>query len=323
MAIRLRIPLAALALSWGSAAAHAWGVEGHRALAMEASSLLTPAARAQVVRILDNDNLAAVSTWMDELREAHFHAGPLGHDSEALRFDHDFPHNGEWHYVDFPLGSRAYALDSDYARPDDVVHMIEAAVSVLEGGGDARITRKEALRMLVHFVGDLHQPLHVANGYFRTPPDGPVVLVSDPSDAEGLLDDRGGNADFFGPGKWDELHAYWDSDLVTKVGGGSAPRVIAGLLEADAARDGAGWASAGDYHHWAEAWASESIAAARTAYEGIVFGTATTTERGGIGKISVTLPKDYDQAAVPLARERLAKAGFHLAELLNALRWAD
>jgi hypothetical protein len=311
---------AALALT---ATAYPWGKEGHEALAIVASARLTPDARAAVTKILGSDDLASISVWMDELRQAHFHAGPLGTDPEALRFDHDFPNNNEWHYVDLPLGIPAYTLDSPNARPDDVVHMTEQAVDVLEGGGDKRITRLEALRMLVHFVGDLHQPLHVGNGFYKVGDDGAVTLVTDPAEAEGLPNDKGGNALVFGPKKYDELHAYWDTDLVVKISGGKDPREIAGFLQKSIDADGQGWASTGDYHHWAEAWATESVVAARTAYSGITFGAETPDENGGIRKILITLPSNYDHLSVPLARERLAKAGYHLAEILNAIHWAN
>jgi hypothetical protein len=148
-----------------------------------------------------------------------YHSGPLGSDPEALRFNALFPRNGEWHYVDLPLGVQAYELNGDYERGDDVVHELEAAIAVLEGTGDKRISPREALCMVVHFVGDLHQPLHVGNGVFATAPDGTAKLVEDPVAAKGLPNDKGGNADFFGPGKYDELHGYWDFELVQKIAG--------------------------------------------------------------------------------------------------------
>jgi len=267
--------------------------------------------------------MASIASWMDQLRAAYFHSGPLGNDPEALKFSSEFPKNGEWHYVDLPLGLPSYALDGPFSRPDDVVHMIEVAVGVLEGGGDKRITKLDALRMLVHFVGDLHQPLHVGNGYFDVGADGSVKLVTDPAAATDLPNDKGGNADFYGPDKYDELHAYWDTNLVEKTAGSKDAAVLAPVLAKLAADAGAGWKSPGDYHHWAEGWATESLAAARTAYAGITFGTETPDGKGGIKSIRITLPANYDEVCVPIARERLAKAGYHLAEILNAIQWSD
>jgi hypothetical protein len=303
--------------------ARAWDAEGHAAVALVAEQNLSAGARAHVVKILGSDDLASIASWMDQVRAAYFHQGPLGSDPEALKFNAEFPKNGEWHYVDLPLGLDAYTLDSPFSRPDDVVHMIEEAVSVLEGGGDKRITQREALFMLVHFVGDEHQPLHVGNGVYAIAADGTAKLVIDPVTAKNLPNDKGGNADYYGPGKYDELHAYWDTNLVQKVASTTDPAVLAGVLDAVVARDGSAWKSPGDYHHWAEGWATESLAAARTAYSGITFGAEKPDSSGGIKSIQITLSAGYDAACVPVARERLAKAGFHLAEILNAIQWSE
>jgi hypothetical protein len=306
-----------------SVPARAWDAEGHAAIALVAEQHLSPGARGHVVRILGNDDLASIASRMDQVRAAYFHTGPLGADPEALKFNAEFPKNGEWHYVDLPLGLKQYQLDGPFSRSDDVVHMIEMAVSVLEGGGDKRITKQEALHMLVHFVGDEHQPLHVGNGFFDVAADGSVKLVTDPDAAKGLPNDKGGNTDFFGPGRYDELHAYWDTNLVQKVAGTTDPVVLAAALEKMTAAQDSNWRSPGDYHHWAEGWATESLAAARTAYSGIVFGAETPDKRGGIKSIKITLPGNYDEVCTPIAAERLAKAGYHLAEILNAIQWSE
>jgi hypothetical protein len=320
----IRIFIAATAAAFaGAAPVLAWDSEGHAAVAMVAEKNLTKDAASHVAKILGSDDLASVASWMDQVRSAYFHQGPLGSDPEALKFNAEFPKNGEWHYVDLPLGLGAYALDSLFSRPDDVVHMAEEAVGVLEGGADKRITKREALCMLVHFVGDEHQPLHVGNGFFSIGADGAAKLVLDPAAAKDLPNDKGGNADFYGPGKYDELHAYWDTNLIQKAAGTQDPAVLAGVLEGLASRESAAWKSSGDYHHWPEGWASESLAAARTAYSGITFGAEKPDPRGGIKSIQITFSAGYDATCTPLAEERLAKAGYHLAEILNAIQWSD
>ncbi|HEY1793885.1 MAG TPA: S1/P1 nuclease [Opitutaceae bacterium] len=301
----------------------AWDAEGHAAIALVAEQNLSPGARAHVAAILGSGDMASVASWMDELRSAHFHAGPLGHDPDALKFDHEFPRNGEWHYVDMPLGTTQYTPEAQGARPDDVVHMAEAAVGVLEGRGDARITKREALCMLVHFVGDLHQPLHVGNGFFRVGVSDSAHLVEDPAQTAGLPNDKGGNTDFYGPGKYDELHAYWDTDLVRKVAGTRDPRGLALVLEKVVEENGGRWTTPGDYHHWPEAWATESLAAARIAYSGVAFGAESLGPKGDIRHISIGLSPDYDEVCVPVARRRLAQAGLHLAQILNQVHWQD
>jgi hypothetical protein len=311
---------AALALA---VPARAWDAEGHAAVALVAEKHLTPEARSQVVKILGSDDIASIASWMDQVRAAYFHQGPLGSDPEAMKFNAEFPKNGEWHYVDLPLGLKAYDPNDSFARPDDVVHMIEAAVSVLEGGGDKRITKREALCMLVHFVGDEHQPLHVGNGFFSIGADGNAKLVLDPAAAKDLSNDKGGNTDYYGHGKYEELHAYWDSNLVEKAAHTDQPEKLAGVLDDLVAREGAGWKSSGDYHHWAEEWATESLVAARTAYSGITFGAEKPDPQGGIKSIQITFSEGYDAACIPVAQQRLAQAGYHLAEILNAIQWSE
>src|ERR1700690_34181 len=320
--LKRTLPALALALAF-AATAYPWSREGHVALAMVASQNLSADARAHVVKILGDDNLAAISVWMDELRTAAVHAGPLAFDPEAQQFNRDFPDNADWHFVDLPLGTRAYEPDGPFAKPDDVVHAISQAVSVLEGGGDSRITKKIALRMIVHFVGDIHQPLHATSGYYLLAADGTAKLVTDPESAKGLPGDKGGNALFFGPGKYDELHNEWDYTLPTKITHSVVTADLAKVLQAKVAAEGAGWSSPGDYHHWAEGWATQSLEAARTAYKGIEFGVVTPDPAGGIKKIAITLPSDYDDTCIPLAEQRLAQASYHLAEILNAIHWAD
>ena len=311
-----------LAVAWATPA-YPWGKEGHAAIAMVAGQDMSPAARAHVIKILGNDDLASVASWMDELRSAAFHTGPLAFDPEAQKFLGDFPKNGQWHYVDLPLDTKAYELDGAFSNPTDVVHMTEAAIDVLEGGGDKKIPKRVALYMLVHFVGDEHQPLHVGNGYYDMAADGTVKLVTDPEAAKGLFNDKGGNALFFGPGRYDELHAYWDTELVTKVTGSEDVSVLATALHKEVSANSDSWKSQGDYHHWPEAWATESLEVARMAYAGLTFGAATTDPKGGFSKIEITLPADYDRTCTPLARQRLAQAAFHLTEILNAIQWAD
>lgn len=303
--------------------AYPWGKEGHAAVAAAAAQGLTPEARSHVVKILGSDDLASIASWMDDLRTAYFHTGPLASDPDALRMNSLFPNNGQWHYVDLPLGSAGYDPASAFANPHDVVHMAEEAVAVLEGGGDTRIPKKVALCMLVHFVGDMHQPLHVGNGFFSVGADGVATLVTDPAATKGAENDKGGNALFFGPGRFDELHAYWDTELPAKAAHSPEASVLTALLEKRIAADGASWKSAGDYHHWPEQWATESLAAARTAYAGLAFGAVTPDPKGGFRKIQITLPAGYDATCIPVAEERLAKAGYHLAEIMNAIRWAD
>ena len=83
------------------------------------------------------------------------------------------------------LGAAAYARDGRFAAEDDVVHQIAAAVAVLEGKS-RRFPPAQAVRVLAHLVGDLHQPLHVGTGYFDVRNPAAPRLVTAPVAPAGL-----------------------------------------------------------------------------------------------------------------------------------------
>ena len=316
MRIKKSLTAALLAALFASPA-YPWGAQGHAAVGLVAEQRLNAGARRHIEQILGNCDLASIASWMDDLRAATAGFGRLASNPEARQFGARFPHNGNWHFDDLPMGETGYRDDDPFSRPDDVVHELNLAVRVLEGKS-AVVPPKIAIYMVVHFVGDVHQPLHVACGYYNLSNPARPVLVTDPKAAVGLEDDKGANDLSYGSGRWEELHAYWDDVLPRKVAGSQEVPALAKVLEG-AIRPEA-WASSGDHHTWAEAWATESLVAARQAYAGVVFGAAEV-ENGRLRRIPITLPADYDAYAIPLARERLAKAAFHLAELLDAIDW--
>jgi len=150
-----------------------WGVTGHRTVGAIAQANLKPKVAKIVDELLGGQSLAFVSTYADEIR------------SDA-QYDKFVP----WHYVNFPFDS-AYG-DHPANEEGDVIQGIEYCVSVLKDDGKSRQERAFYLKMLVHLVGDLHQPLHV-----------------------GQADDRGGNRFYV---KWfnesTNLHRLWDTQLI-------------------------------------------------------------------------------------------------------------
>lgn len=156
--------------------AHAWGGEGHQVIALIAQSQLTPKAKVEADRLLaiePGETLASISTWADEHRN---------------------PATAPWHYINFPRGDCVYNEQRDCPDGRCVVVAIKKQVEVL---GSAATDDKKliALKYLVHFVGDVHQPLHA-----------------------GFQDDRGGNQyqlQAFMRGS--NLHAVWDSGLIKNM----------------------------------------------------------------------------------------------------------
>jgi len=120
-----------------------WGRTGHRVSAMMAESRLTPAALAAVRSLLEpGESLADASTWADEQREE--------------------PRSGPWHYVNVPISEPRY--DPRVCSPQGcVVSKIEDFERVLSDPRASRVEKQQALRFFIHFLQDVHQPLHVGD----------------------------------------------------------------------------------------------------------------------------------------------------------------
>jgi S1/P1 Nuclease len=173
-----------------SGQALAWGQEGHSIIAEIAQHRLTPEAAAMVEQLLGKGHsLAAIASWADDTRDAR-------------------PETSNWHFVSIPLARDNYdeAVDGhpvdEATRGDCVVNELKRLRSELRcAPGDKQI---EALKFAVHFVGDIHQPLHV------------------------VLEKTGGNdiiIDLFARGEkctgscipqhdYMKFHAAWDSGLI-------------------------------------------------------------------------------------------------------------
>jgi hypothetical protein len=299
-----------------------WGAEGHRAIGSMAQELISSETRAKVQQLLNESgdkDLATASTWADEVRENAHLDRPRPKDAEA--FNRQFPNNTRWHFVDLPLGTNSFAEAEQFIHDkNDVVDAIERCIAVLEAREtvSGELSRTQAFRLLVHLVGDIHQPLHCGTGFYRLSDTEPPVLVTYPEKAVGLPDDRGGNDLFYGPKE--ELHALWDVGLVAEIADSFDFRYLESALRREYLHRS--WpATPGDYHHWAKTWALESVKVANSAYAGIRFNSFETMSESNSLWISITLPADYEKKNVPVAGEQLAKAAVRLAQLLDRLRW--
>lgn len=122
-----------------------WGKTGHRVVGYIAQLHLTKKARKNLDRVLANQTLAQVSTYMD-----------------FIRSDEKYKHMNPWHYCTIPEGT-TYA---EVGRPEvgDVIGTIERLIKELKSKEFTDEDELFALSCLVHLVGDIHQPLHVGNG---------------------------------------------------------------------------------------------------------------------------------------------------------------
>src|SRR5262249_25373501 len=125
-----------------------------------------------------------------------------------------------------------------------------------------RFTKRNALRLLIHFVGDLHQPLHVGSGFMNLDgPNGATVIATDPNfiKQHGLDSDQGANLLLIDGHKTDPLHGHWDNDLVADLMSGP-PNIplLAGNLKSAVPVDSS-WDGQGQFKTWARQWASDSV----------------------------------------------------------------
>jgi hypothetical protein len=301
--------------------AWAYGDLGHRTIGAIADAQLTSEARAAVGSLLrSGETLATVATWPDDVKRAKKNAGPLAHDAEAQRFNEDFPDNREWHYVDLPLDTAVYTEGAVGSRLNDIVHTIRRCIRVIESETipHHEMARAQALRWLVHLLGDLHQPLHLGSGYYRFDDQRQAHLVTDPREVAGKDEDHGGNLLFYAAEE--QLHALWDDRLVNAVARGRSYQEVAQDLLAQDHQQA--WDGHGSYHEWVDQWAVESIREGKSAYERLVFGAGQFDgDHPGLQKIMITLPPGYEQDEAKLVEQQIAKAGYRLAAILNAMHF--
>ena len=129
----------------------AWSNLGHRLVGDIAQRHLTPAANAQVAELLQGEaepSLAGVASWADTLRKST---------------PQSYPGSDRWHYVNFPANTCAYQPPRDCADGNCVVGQIERQRVILADRTRPLAARRDALKFLVHLVGDTHQPLHNSN----------------------------------------------------------------------------------------------------------------------------------------------------------------
>lgn len=303
----------------------AWAREGHAAVAAIAEHLISPATQIKVQELLakggDRD-MVSIASWADQVIIAGRDEGSLRGNQEAIEFNKKFPRSGTWHFVDLPLGATSYDQVSSFIAPGNIIDAIARCIQVLESPTPEAetFTRIQALRLLVHFVGDIHQPLHCGTGFYIFSEAGFPQLITAPKEAIGKVNDRGGNLLFYGLYATEQLHALWDRVLVEKVDGTVEYRVLAEFLtKSYLPKEMA--TTPGDYHRWAEIWAIESVGIAALAYRGIAFGMAEFDSSQHLWGINITLPANYLETNRAHAAEQLARAGVRLAQLLDSIRW--
>ena len=154
-----------------------WWDLGHRIVARIAELRLTPHTRYAVRDILGGQSLADASVWADNIKNYRHDADPL-------------------HYVNIPLRETVYVPEHHCPKGRCIIAAIEQDRRVLSNPSASPDGRAEALRFLIHFIGDLHQPLHVADNSDRGGNQRPVIFLGHPTD----------------------LHKVWDGELIDSSG---------------------------------------------------------------------------------------------------------
>jgi hypothetical protein len=238
----------------------AWGPEGHEVIALIAEHYMTPAAKAKATEILDGSSPESVASWADEYRTHHREPGP-------------------WHYIDIPLADSQIDMARECPNGDCVIAKTEQFLVVLRDSHADRAAKAEALKFVVHFIGDMHQPLHVTdNG------------------------DKGGNGRYVVFERHlDNLHWVWDTGLLGHIN--RNPNALAAELENRVtSQERVQWT-----HGSIEEWVLEGHRLAQSVvYEALGNGDP------------VRITPEYEHQADRVIEIQLEKAGVRLAYLLDA-----
>jgi nuclease S1 len=268
LAAVLLVPCGAIRLS-------AWGAVGHHVVARVAWALMTPEARAEATSLLDGgqDVFVAAATWADEVRN-------------------DRPQTYNWHFVDIPIDQPKYDAARDCPateKGDCVIAEIERARAELTDASRPASLRAESLKFLIHFVGDLHQPLHAIDNHDRGGNDVKVTSLRDGPD-----------------GRATNLHAVWDTGIINLSTTTEAARAntLIDTLRAHPL----------DVTIDVVKWAEESHAVGLKAVY-----TYSGFSPAGPPQNPVTLSPDYITQAAATMDQQIMKGGARLAAVVNGL----
>ncbi len=173
----------ALALTFVSTDALAWGAQGHRLVARVAEARLTPQAQAEVDRLLAGEpdpTLHAIAPWADQLRAKDPGLGKR---------------SASWHYVNIGEDDCRYQAQKHCKGGNCVVEALKAQTAILGDRSKSDAERAQALKFVVHFAGDIHQPMHAGYGHDKGGNDFQVQF-----------NNRGTN-----------LHSLWDSGMLNET----------------------------------------------------------------------------------------------------------
>jgi S1/P1 nuclease len=310
-----------------ASAAFGWEEKGHKLVADVAAAGLGSNAHAKVQFLLGSQTMAQVAMWADAMRTWQQHPerllpALLWQDPIAQAFHGDSRNEGQpgWHFTALPIGTTAYQAGSFGTEPDDIVQTIKRCIRVLkhQASSTENLTEQQALRLLIHFVGDIHQPLHTASGYWLRGPGGRAMLAPVAQASMGTKD-MGGTRLKFGSGRADNLHGLWDGPMVDEAQKsrtyGEYLQTLIGLA---CGSRSAPWTLAGDPLTWPERWASDSATIAIQAYQEVGTNGLGLDDSRHLNSL-IVIPPTYVARFTDTVNLQLARGGFRLAAVLNSI----
>ena len=325
--------------------AYAYGPRGHGLVGAIADRRLAknPAVAAKVKQLLNGLTLREAATLPDEIKswddcnpkfppstapvtsKKRINAELRAFLNANLCSSH--PSHHEFHYTDVPvLGNEEYESPNKPGRSEfDVVQMIPFCIRVLKGEepetNDRAITKSVAVILITHYLGDIHQPLHVGAQYF----DANGKPFEPTATNQGFADQGGNKLTLFtlvgnklvSAGKF---HSYWDGQTVNNAFGSTPDATIATNLAKTAP---ANWKLSGDTETWAEQLANEILPLAREAHDRLNFKKIVT--QTGHRDITSGRAEEKKKAggtryktwAAATVKDEIHKGGWRLAALLE------
>jgi hypothetical protein len=304
-------------LAFAPSPAFGWGCDGHQIVAMIARAHLTPAVSAAVDKLLSADPISMAHNryCQDTPTDLMAVAAPWADDVKSAT------KTGEWHYIDIPLAVETRADYHKWCEPIGpaadgkdrtgcIVTAIDYEWAILRDAAKPTPERAAALRYLIHFLGDLTQPLHDTDNH-----------------------DQGGNCTSFRLPFADRpvnLHSIWDSELLThELKERKLTEVeLAAMLDEQFADQGKQWIGAKTD---AEAWAWETHKLAATfaygllnpaipvapADAGLADKAACDLGKQTVADMNIPIQQNYMDLALNTIHQQIARAGYRLAGLLN------
>mgnify|MGYP001306965751 FL=1 len=302
-----------------------WGQDGHRIVGALADRALAGSRAEREVHALlhPKETLENISFWADC---AKGYCGALTDEMKA--FVQSNPTHHHYHYADVPFQQSQYQQKSFGTSADDVVALLTQAIRVLQGKRSSdenphALTPRQALLLIAHCVGDVHQPLHVGSAYLDQDDAFIDPSMREDIQAGAVEATSSGNRLLIDGGR--SLHAYWDSTVVRYAMRRATTDSVASYVDGLIAKYPIHEEMNGDPTTWPLRWAEDSLQLAKQAHAGLTVQKrrrVTNSKYGDQWVWSVTLPSKYDQHASTAAEQALVRAGNRLARLLRAI-WPE